>query len=73
MTNSFTLNPKYTIRIVNYLPQRSPYAEVHCKFGNDDLRIQTLKSGEGFQFSFHATADTLFYCNFHWDPKKLYF
>ncbi|WMV43152.1 hypothetical protein MTR67_036537 [Solanum verrucosum] len=67
--NSFTFNPKYTLHIISNLPTNSSILKIHCRSGDDDLGIRTLKSGDQFDFSFHAQGNTLFSCSFSWGLK----
>lgn len=67
--SSFTLNPKYTLHIMSNLPTNSSVSKVHCRSGDDDLGFRTLKSGDQFDFSFHARGNTLFSCSFSWGLK----
>lgn len=71
--NPFTLNSRYTIHILSKLTPESSPSKVHCQSEDDDLGIWTLNTGEGFDFSFHATGDTLFHCCFVWGSKHNHF
>ncbi|OMP02602.1 Plant self-incompatibility S1 [Corchorus olitorius] len=49
---------------------------VHCKSKDNDLGVQKLENGQGFQWSFHVNLfrTTLFYCNVSWrDISDFYF
>ncbi|KAG5592316.1 hypothetical protein H5410_042830 [Solanum commersonii] len=70
MTNSFTLNPRYIIRSLDNLPADSPPSQIYCQSEDDDLGIQTLNTSEVYHFSFHASTNTLFYCDFRWGLKN---
>ncbi|KAG5592317.1 hypothetical protein H5410_042831 [Solanum commersonii] len=70
MINSFTFNPRYILRFLDNLPADSPPLQIHCKSGDDDLGVQTLKTSDVYHFSFHATAETLFFCGFQWGSKS---
>lgn len=54
---------KVHTRIVNHLCRRNSI-NVHCKSGNDDLGLNTVRDGGEYRFRFHInfTGKTLFYC-----------
>ncbi|CAB4292522.1 unnamed protein product [Prunus armeniaca] len=62
------------VRITNAL-QNNVNLTVHCKSGDDDLGVQTLRINENFEFNFQTNifGNTLFFCGFKWSNEFRWF
>ncbi|KAL6578162.1 hypothetical protein OROMI_010490 [Orobanche minor] len=63
---------KFVVRVINELPEDSPFLKLHCASGDDDLGYHDLPVNQVFGWSFCSklVGDSLFFCHLWWGSRN---
>lgn len=65
-----------TMHVISNVPDKPiGHLQVHCKSGDDDLKMRTLNDGGEFNWTFldNIIETTLYFCHFYWGSKDRVF
>ncbi|KAF7132423.1 hypothetical protein RHSIM_Rhsim09G0055400 [Rhododendron simsii] len=72
----YATSGQITIHVISNVPDKpTGHLQVHCKSGDDDLKMRTLNDGGEFNWTFfdNIIQTTLFFCHFYWGSKDRVF